>query len=227
MVKDNQVLTKLIEAEEKAFELFDETARRGLIVGGKTEKEVSGEIFDLAKEMFGIDKYWHKRIVRCGENTLCLYDDNPLDLTIKDDDIVFLDLGPIFDEHEADVGRTYVLGDDPAKHKIAADIETAWLEIRDWYFEHTSLTGADVYAYSVKTANKYGWDYGIEIAGHLVGQFPHERLPKGEKGLYFHEDNPNDVFLPAADGSARHWILELQFVDLERKIGSFYEQLLR
>lgn len=223
----NEILTRLIEAEYKAFELFDEAARRGLIVGGKTEKEVSNEIFDLAKEMFGIDKYWHKRIVRAGENTLCPYDDNPLDLTIKDDDIVFLDLGPIFDEYEADVGRTYVLGDDPAKHKIAADIETAWHEMRDEILSHTSISGADCYEIAVRSAAKYGWDYGIEIAGHLVGHFPHERLPKGEKGLYMHRDNQYDVFAPAADGSTRHWILELQFVDRERKIGSFYEQLLR
>ena len=34
---------------------------------------------------------------------------------LTDDDILFLDLGPIFAEWEADFGRTYVLGDDPVK----------------------------------------------------------------------------------------------------------------
>lgn len=219
-------LKKLIESEEKAFELFAETERRGLIVAGKSEKEISTAIFDLAKEMFGIDKYWHKRIVRSGVNTLCPYDENPPDLTVQADDIVFLDFGPIFDEYEADVGRTYVVGDDPLKHKIADDIETAWKEIRDEILSHTSLTGAECYDMAVLAAHDRGWEYGIEIAGHLVGQFPHERLPKGEKGLYMHRDNPNDIFAPAADGSPRHWILEIQFVDRENQFGAFYEQLL-
>ena len=41
-------------------------------------------------------------------------------------DIVFLDFGPIFEEWEADYGRTYVLGNDSLKKKLANDIEIAW-----------------------------------------------------------------------------------------------------
>ena len=32
------------------------------------------------------------------------------------------DFGPIFEEFEADLGRTYVLGADPVKHRLAADL---------------------------------------------------------------------------------------------------------
>ena len=227
MIQDKgSTLTKLQEAEFLAVQLFSEIEGRGLIRGGRTEKEISQDVFALAHELYGIEKYWHKRIVRAGENTLCPYDENPPDLTVKEDDIVFLDLGPIFEDYEADVGRTYVLGNDPAKMKIKEDIEKAWVEIRDWILSHTGLTGAECYEFAVLTAENYGWEYGIEIAGHLVGKFPHERLAKGEKGLYLHRDNPNDIFLPAPDGSKRHWILEIQFVDRERRFGAFYEQLL-
>jgi Xaa-Pro aminopeptidase len=223
----NPELEHLIEAEEKAFTLLTAIEERGLLRAGITEKEIGSEIFDLAREMFGVEKYWHKRIVRSGKNTLCPYDENPPDLLVNEGDILFLDLGPVFEDFEADVGRTYVLGDDPVKHKIKNDLEKAWYEIRDWFFEHDRLTGRECFEYAERTAEKYGWKYGIEIAGHLVGKFPHERLPKGQKGLYLHKDNPNDVFAPAADGTQRNWILELQFIDPERGFGSFFEQLLR
>ncbi len=77
--------------------------------------------------MYGsFPKYWHKRIVRAGHNTLAPYNENPPDLTVAEDDIVFLDLGPVFEEWEADFGRTYVVGDDPVKQKLCRDIEEAF-----------------------------------------------------------------------------------------------------
>src|SRR5919205_724994 len=79
-------------------------------------------------DLFGTNRQWHKRVVRSGENTLQPYRENPPDRVIGDDDIVFLDFGPIFSppgtaEWEADYGRTFVLGDDPDKHGPAADLD--------------------------------------------------------------------------------------------------------
>jgi hypothetical protein len=34
------------------------------------------------------------------------------------------------------------------------------------------------------------------------------------------------MFAADASGNKRHWILELHFVDREKQIGSFFEQLL-
>ena len=90
------ILKNLIKAEEKASELFDQIQTRGLICSNKTENDLNKEVFDLAFEMFGIKKYWHKRIVRCGKNTLLPYKENPENLTLKSDDILFIDFGPIF-----------------------------------------------------------------------------------------------------------------------------------
>ena len=39
-------LIKLIEAEEKAYKLFDQIQVRGLICPNKTEKDLNQEIFD-------------------------------------------------------------------------------------------------------------------------------------------------------------------------------------
>jgi Xaa-Pro aminopeptidase len=88
----------------------------GLIAPGRTERMVEKDIYALAENSFGLQKHWHKRIVRSGINTLCIAADDPPVLEIAVDDTVFIDLGPVFDEWEADVGRTYALGPDPRKH---------------------------------------------------------------------------------------------------------------
>jgi Xaa-Pro dipeptidase len=220
------VKIKLMEAEQKAAGLFKAAADRRLIVAGKSERELNNEIFALAKELFGIEKYWHKRIIRSGVNTLQPYNENPPDLIIQENDIIFFDFGPIFEDWEADLGRTYVIGNDPLKHKLKADIEAAWFEAKGWFEKQTALTGAAFYDYVTELATRYGWEFGGEIAGHLIGHFPHERLATGDHRLYVHPGNTNDMFLPDADGNRRHWILEIHFVDRKNQIGGFFEQLL-
>ena len=220
------VKAKLQDAEEKAGQLFGAVEDSGLISPGQSEKEINTAIFKLAEELFGIKKYWHKRIVRSGVNTLQPYNENPPDLIVQQDDILFLDFGPVFEDWEADFGRTYVLGDDPVKHKLKNDIEMAWHEGKAWFGTKTALTGAEYYQYVTGLAGHYGWTYGGEIAGHLIGQFPHERLDPGNYDLYVHPGNHNDMFAPDANGMKRNWILEIHFVDREKQIGGFFEQLL-
>ena len=113
---------RLLDAQANAVTLFDEVAARGIITAGQGEQEASDQIRDLANEMFGKTRHWHKRIVRSGPHTLFPYRENPPDRVIEADDIAFADFGPIFEEFEADLGRTYVLGGDPVKHRLAADL---------------------------------------------------------------------------------------------------------
>ncbi len=218
--------TKLTWAENIAIQLFKAVEDRQLIKAGKTEKQLNAEIFNLAFELFGIEKHWHKRIVRAGANTLMPYNENPPDLVIREDDILFFDFGPIIEDWEADLGRTYVLGNDALKHKLKNDIEKAWYETKDWFHQQETLTAAELYQYAVDKAGEYGWSFGGELAGHLIGEFPHERLEPGNYQLYVHPGNNNDMFAPDANGNKREWILELHFVDKEKKVGAFYEQLL-
>lgn len=217
---------KLIEAENIAVLLFKAIHERNLIVAGKSENDLNEEIFNLADELFGIKKFWHKRIVRSGVNTLLPYDENPPDLILQADDILFLDFGPVIEEWEGDFGRTYVIGDDTSKVKLKNDIEIAWLEAKKWFEERSQLTGAEFWNYIVNLAAKYGYEYGGQLGGHLIGHFPHERLEPKNYGLYVHPENHNDMFLPDANGNRRHWILEIHFIDREKQIGGFYEQLL-
>lgn len=222
----NNQKQKLILAEQKAKELFNAIEDRGLIVPGKSERELMEEIVRLATKSFGIAEYWHKKIVRTGANTLHPYNGNPPDLIIQKDDILFLDFGPIIEGWEADLGRTYVIGNDPLKLKLKRDVEAAWQEAKTWYDGRRSLTGAAYFNYITELAIRYGWEFGGEIAGHIVGHFPHEQLGPGDLGLDIHPDNHADILQPDEQGNSRHWILELQFVDRVNNIGGYFEQLL-
>jgi Xaa-Pro aminopeptidase len=228
----NDTNQKLIVAEQKAKDLFSAVEDRGLIVPGKSERELAEEIVALAASRFGISEYWHKKIVRAGANTLHPYNGNPADRIIQEDDILFLDFGPIFEGWEADLGRTYVIGNDPLKWKLKGDVEAAWQEANAWYAGQRSLagaaclTGAACFSYVAGLARRYGWEFGGEIAGHIVGPFPHEQPELGGWGLDIHPDNHEDILQPDKNGNSRHWILEIQFVDKVNMIGGFFEQLL-
>ena len=107
------VSRELLAAQIKAEALFAEVVDRGLVSAGKLESELTEEIHALAQSRFGVRRHWHKRIARAGPNTLLTYYDESTDRRITDDDIVYLDFGPLFEAWEADFGRTFVLGHDP------------------------------------------------------------------------------------------------------------------
>jgi Xaa-Pro aminopeptidase len=223
----NEVKQQLIIVEQKAKELFNTVEARGLIIPGKTEKQLSDEIVQIAKNDFGTETHWGKKIIRTGINTLQPYASDPPDLIIQDGDILFFDFHPVFEGWEADLGRTYVLGNDPLKLKIKKDIEAAWYEANAWYFKQTNLTGAGYFNYVDSLTKCYGYEFGNAIAGHIVGRFPHEQPDDpADLCLDVHPDNHTDIFQLDKYGNKRHWMLELHFVDRVNNIGAFFEQLL-
>jgi Xaa-Pro aminopeptidase len=223
----NDVPQKMFFAEQTAKALFNTVAQRGLIVPGKSEEQLIDEVVQIAREDFGIENYWHKKIIRAGVNTLQPFNGNPPDGVIQDDDIVVLDFGPIVEGVEADLGRTYVIGNDPLKLKLQKDVEAAWYEAKDWYFNQSNLTGAAFFNYVIDLTKRYGYEFGNEIAGHIVGPFPHEQPDDpNDLCLDIHPGNHNNILGLDKQGNRRHWILEIQFVDRLNNIGGFFEQLL-
>lgn len=220
------MIDRLLWAQQQALLLFEEAEKRQLVAPGKTESVLNNEIYELAFEMFGIRKYWHKRIVRAGANTLLPYRENPPDLTLQDDDILFFDFGPVFEEWETDLGRTYVIGNNPRKLKLQSDIATAWQKGSNFYQAHSNITGAQLYQYICQLANDDGWQFGAAMAGHLIGHFPHENLENEKPDNYIHPHNHKPMRANYASGKPRYWILEIHFIDPELKIGGFYEQVL-
>jgi Xaa-Pro dipeptidase len=223
---ENARAERLLDAQDKAVQLFDEIERRAMIRPGIGEQDVSDEIHKLAGEMFGVTRHWHKRIVRAGENTLQPFREHPPDRVIAADDIVFLDFGPIFEEWEADFGRTFVLGDDPDKHALRDALPRVWQAGRDYFENHPDVTGAELFDVSVEVARDEGFGWGSHIAGHLVGEFPHKKIAGTGTEWYIMPGSNKPMRRTDPKGRRCHWILEIHLIDPQRRFGGFYEQLL-
>jgi Xaa-Pro aminopeptidase len=222
----NSCLAALLATEKKAEALFDAIESQRLVRPGRTETEVDRDIFTLAERSFGVKQHWHKRIVRAGPNTVRIFAENPPVREIAENDTVFLDLGPVFDEWEADVGRTYVMGDDPEKHRLCQDLPRIFDALKRYFDTHRDVTGAELYAYAQQCAEAAGWLFGGAIAGHIVGEFPHAHIP-GDKDLYrISPANAERMRAPDALGQTKFWILEVHLVDHARSYGGFYERIL-
>jgi Xaa-Pro aminopeptidase len=226
-VTAKQTSKSLRDAEARAKKLYAAVQKKKLIVPGKTESALSKDIMALAKEMFGVKKYWHKRIVRSGANTLLPYRENPPDLTLQDDDILFFDFGPVFADWEADLGATFVLGKNKRKKKLAADVAKAWDAASAYWRKHPDITCAQLYNHVCALAKKAGWEFGHYHCGHLVGKFPHEKTEGDGDELYIRADNPRKMRELGANGEPLRWILEIHFIDRAAEIGGFQEALLR
>jgi len=217
---------ELEAAQAKALSLFDAIERDGLVRPGVTEREIEDWIGELAAREFGVEKHWHKRIVRSGPNSITIAGDNPPVRTIEADDIVYVDLGPVFESWEADIGKSYVLGGDPQKHRLVADLPRVFAQVQAHYRKDPDMTGAALYGFAQEAAAAAGWRFGGKIAGHLVSEFAHALIP-GDKALYrISPENPTPMSDPDGRGRARHWILEIHLVAPDGSFGGFYERLL-
>lgn len=223
---DDEVANRLLTAQAKALELFDAVADRELIRAGVSEREASDAIRDLAGELLGIERFWHKRIVRAGVNTLEPYRQNPPDRVIGEDDIVFCDFGPIFEQWEADFGRTYVLGADPVKLRLRDALPQMFDRARAFFLAEPDITGEQLFARVATLAAETGFEFGNIHAGHLVGEFPHEKIIGDEQEFYITAGSDQPMRRRDRTGRACHWILEVHLVDRAREIGGFYEELL-
>ncbi len=227
VVADEKVRVKrLLDAQDKAAQLFDEIERRAMIRGGVGERELSDDIHDLAAEMFGVTRHWHRRIVRAGENTLHPFQERPPDRMIAHDDIVFLDFGPIFQEWEADFGRTFVLSDEPDKVALRDALPRVWAAGREFFDAHPDITGAELFDYVVGVARAEGFGFASKIAGHLVGEFPHKKIAGTGVQWYIMPGSNKPMRRKDPSGRLCHWILEIHLVDRARRFGGFYEELL-
>jgi hypothetical protein len=67
---EEAVAAVLLDAHDQAQALFSEIRARELIRPGITAREINAAVYDLAAQMYGVTRRWHKRIVRAGGTTL-------------------------------------------------------------------------------------------------------------------------------------------------------------
>lgn len=226
-MSDDGTFAALLAAEQRALALLDAIEAAGLIAAGRTELEVERDIFTLASRDFGVVDHWHDRVVRAGVNTLCVAGEAAPDRRIGADDLVFLDLGPVFGAWEADVGRSYAIGADPRKRRLCADLPIVFDALKRRFDEDADITGAALYAHAHAEAERHGWRFGGRIAGHLVGRYPHALMPGEKEPRRISPGNTTRMRDPDAEGRARHWIIEVHLVAADGSFGGFYERLLQ
>lgn len=203
-------LQKLFRARDVARDLTYELS--SLITPGMTEDEAHVLYKELSHK-HGVEKQWHLPKLRFGPNTLKNFRDPSDPYILQEEDIFFLDIGPVIYGHEADYGETFNLGSSHelkylanASKKIFYEVQVFWKERR--------LTGAPLYEFARSKAEALGLYLNMGSDGHRIGDFPHHIHFRG--GLVECEE---DV-VPNA------WILEIHLWDQERKIGSFFEDIL-
>jgi len=223
---EDERAARLLDAQAKAAELFDAIGDKGLFAPGVRDSEASAAVTALAAERFGVQRHWHKRIVRSGPNTLQPYQETPPDRTMTDDDIVFADFGPVFSDWEADFGRTWVLGDDPVKRRLRDDLAIVFDEGKRYFEQRRAITAAELYGEVVRLSEALGWEVGNYHCGHVVGEFPHENFDGGRATSMITTKNRESMRRTDPSGRVGHWILEVHLVDRTREIGGFYEELL-
>lgn len=220
-------LAQLIAAEERALAMLAAIEAAGFVAAGRRESEVDADIAVLAERKFGVTRHWHKRLVRTGANTLCVFADNPDERVISANDTVYLDLGPVFEEWEADIGQTYAIGNDPAHHALIAALPEVFEATRAHANVNPDITGAELYVHACAAAEQRGYTFGGKIAGHTIGEFPHLTWPGEREHTRIYPDNPNKLSDLDHLGRRRFWIIETHLIALDRSFGGFYERLLR
>lgn len=202
----------LIEARNKTLDVLLEA--RDQIQPGMREKDARQLVLELMAQK-GAPKSWHPPQIRFGPNTTLpfgkLGEDNPM---LRENDIYFLDIGPLFSDHEGDVGRTFFVGNNPLHKKCTEDVAAIWKEVQgQWQTNHS--TGEKLYDFAKRSAQEKGWRLSLEKAdGHRISDFPHAAKKRGSiVGLNF-------------PPQSNRWILEIQIQHPTEPFGAFFEDLL-
>lgn len=229
---DAERWARLVEAEDQALALLSSIEAADIVTPGRRESEIDADIAAIAERDFGVTRHWHRRLVRAGANTLCVFSDNPAERIISENDTVYLDLGPVFEASsseawEADIGQTYAIGSDPARHALIAALPQVFEETRAHFNANPDITGAELYAFACAAAEQRGYIFGGKIAGHTVGEFSHLTWPGEREHTRIYPDNPNKLSDRDHLGRQRFWIIETHLVAPDRSFGGFYERLFR
>lgn len=211
-VGENFQAHALIAAQSQAWDAVRETASH--CKPGSTEADAHAILKEILKAK-GVDKIWHPPQIRFGKNTTKAFGvKGDSSVVLQKNDLFFLDIGPIFDGYEGDVGATFVVGNDPNHLKIAADAKQVFDDVKA-HWERTGLSGAELYKFAADAADERGWKLSLEGAsGHRVSEFPHAVHWRGKLRTYEKHPSPD------------RWILEIHLLHPDGLYGAFFEDLL-
>lgn len=204
-------LKKFYHARDVARDMTYELA--SLIRPGMVEDEAH-QLYKGICQKFGIEKNWHPPKLRFGPNTLKTFKEVSDPYVLLEEDVFYIDIGPVVDDHEADYGETFTLGSN-YDHKHIADCCKKLFDEVSAHWHKTKLRGPELYTWASQRARELGYHLNMGSDGHRIGDFPHHVFFKGAIV------EANEELLPNA------WILEIQLDHPKLKFGAFYEDILR
>ncbi len=177
----------------------------------------------LIKEAFndaGITKFWHPSKFRIGSDTTKSFRELPTpELQLAAGDLFFVDVGPIFEDHESDFGETFIFPPSMANNPTAEKVllrdasEKIWQETASLW-KAGQISGMELYQRADQQARSLGYRLNPLMAGHRLGDFPHSLFSKEKLAAL------------ATKPAVNLWVLEIHIVSDHLRCGSFFEDIL-
>lgn len=204
-------LEKYLAARDETIKIIQDLALE--IKAGDNESSIT-EMVKLKFQSIGVNQFWHPIKIRVGKNTTKSFSEKSEDgINLTENDLYFLDLGPVIHGHEADFGRTFCLGNNSAYEKIARASEMVF-ELTKNKWKEKVLNGIELYQFAETEAQKLGYKLNFKMDGHRLGDFPHALYFKG--GIGEIDIIPQPYF----------WVLEILLLSADGQFGAFYEDIL-
>lgn len=172
-------------------------------------------VIDETLSSLGCEKKWHPSKFRIGANTLKSFKEkSDSTILLKENDIFFIDIGPVFDNHEGDYGETFVIGNSEKFSRIKFASEEIFRETAK-VAETEKMTGPALYDFAESYAEKLGYKFNDKMKGHRLGDFPHAIFTRSN--LAETEIVPNGNL----------WVLEILITHPTERYGAFFEDLIK
>ena len=189
------------------------TAIAAAIQPGMLEEEAVALANRLLAER-NMRRGWHKVNLRFGVNTtLHFHSASQPGVELGDNDIFFIDIGPVFERWEGDGGDTFIVGQDAERARCATDARRVFHAARRRWLAD-GLSGQALYDFAAAEAARLGWVLNLDMNGHRIGDFPHAAIFKGSLAEI--------DFAPTAG----LWVLEIQIRHPSEPFGAFFEDIL-
>jgi Xaa-Pro aminopeptidase len=172
---------------------------------------------EMAKEQLaerGLLRGWHDVCVRFGRNTVKTFGaPSEPGVVLGEDDIFFVDIGPVFEQWEGDGGDTYLTGANADMARCASDARALFHRVRGQWVQR-GWSGQKLYEYAEAQARELGWELNLELSGHRLSDFPHAAIYEGTM-----------LTLPFSPSSMA-WVLEMHIRHPAHLFGAFFEDML-